>query len=98
MDPIRKDEFPQDMSGLEERDNGAAIIGLVAAALSGSIIGFCVAGYFTLSFIVPVMFAVGCLMGWKANGLARHETGIERIRRPFRQARVAGRRGSSDRS
>ncbi|QFT33998.1 hypothetical protein FIV00_26110 [Labrenzia sp. THAF82] len=58
---------------LDERDNSVVLVGMVVAAISGAIIGFCFGGYFALALFMPVVFALGCLMGWKANTVSRPE-------------------------
>ncbi|MEO9902785.1 MAG: hypothetical protein ABJ360_01040 [Roseobacter sp.] len=55
----------------DDRDNSAVLIGMVAVALSGAVVGFCFGGYFALAFCVPGLFAAGCLAGWKANTVCR---------------------------
>lgn len=58
---------------MDDRDNSAVLVGMVAAALSGAIVGFSFGGYFALAVCVPVLFAAGCFAGWKANTVCRSD-------------------------
>ena len=49
---------------------GTPTFAMAIAALSGSIVGFFVAGQFTTGAVVFVAVAVGTVLGWIARGLA----------------------------
>lgn len=54
-----------------ERDGSYGLIGLIAATLSGALVGLLMAGQVTPSLALFLGAAVGCGLGWSARGLLR---------------------------
>lgn len=52
MDTSQEHDRSQDTT-FDDRDNSAALVGMVAAALSGAVVGLFFGGYFALSFVLP---------------------------------------------
>src|SRR5690606_18515201 len=56
---------------LSDEGRAGSLIGMLAASISGAVVGFFVGGNFGVAVIAFSGIAAGCFLGWKAKGISQ---------------------------